>query len=121
MSGGPAGDLYLAINISPHHLFERKGNDLYLKVQVPMTTAVLGGEINVPTLNGRAIMLKIPAETQNGRVFRLKGKGIPKLETAQQAGDLFAEVKVVLPQSLSEKERKLFEEFASLRPADDKQ
>jgi DnaJ-class molecular chaperone len=121
MGGGPAGDLYIVVNISPHQLFERKGNDLYLKVQVPLTTAILGGEINVPTLNGRAIMLKIPPETQNGRVFRLRGKGIPKLDTAQQAGDLLAEVKVVLPQSLSEKERKLFEEFSSLRSADDKQ
>ena len=117
---GPSGDIYLVVHVSPHHLFERKGDDLYLKLSVPLTTAILGGEVSVPTLSGKEVMLRIPPETQNGRVFRLRGKGTPKLETPQQHGDLFAEVKVLLPQDLSEKERKLFEELARLRPADGK-
>lgn len=117
--GGPSGDLYLVVHILPHHLFERKADDLHLKLSVPLTTAVLGGEISVPTLNGRAIMLKIPPETQNGRVFRLRGKGLPRLSASpQKHGDLLAEVKVILPECLSDKERKLFEELAKLRPAE---
>jgi curved DNA-binding protein len=116
MGGGPAGDLYLVVHISHHHLFEQKEGNLYLKLNIPLTTAVLGGEVDVPTPNGR-VMLKVPPETQNGRVFRLRGKGMPRLETPQQHGDLFAEVKVILPERLSEQERKLFEELSRLRSA----
>jgi curved DNA-binding protein len=112
--GGPAGDLYLVVSIVPHYLFERKGDDLHSKLSVPLTTAILGGEVTVPNLNGK-VVLKIPAETQNGRVFRLKGKGMPRLNDPQHHGDLFAEVSVVLPDKLTDKERKLFEEFAKLR------
>jgi DnaJ-class molecular chaperone len=115
--GGPAGDLYLVVSIAPHHLFERKGDDLHSKLSVPLTTAILGGEVTVPNLNGK-VVLKIPAETQNGRVFRLKGKGMPRLNESQHHGDLFAEIYVVLPEKLTEKERKLFEEFARLRGSD---
>jgi len=114
--GGQPGDLYLIVHVSPHHLFERKGDDLHLKLPVPLTTAIIGGEIEVPTLNGR-VMLRIPPETQNGRDFRLRGKGMPKLQEPNQYGDLYAEVKVVLPERLSERERKLFEELAKLRAA----
>ena len=114
MGGGPAGDLYLVISIAPHYLFERKGDDLHSKLSVPLTTAILGGEVTVPNLNGK-VVLKIPAETQNGRVFRLKGKGMPRLNDPQHHGDLFAEISVVLPDKLTDKERKLFEEFAKLR------
>jgi len=117
MGGGPAGDLYLVVSIVPHYLFERKGDDLHSKLSVPLTTTVLGGEVTVPNLNGK-VVLKIPAETQNGRVFRLKGKGMPKLNDPQQHGDLFAEVSVVLPDKLTDKERKLFEELAKLRGGD---
>ena len=113
---GPKGDLYLITHILPHHLIERKGDDLHLKLTVPLTTAMLGGEVEVPTLDGR-IMLKIPSETQNGRNFKLKGKGMPKLRGSQQHGDLYAEVKINLPQKLSERERQLFQELADLRPA----
>jgi len=113
---GPAGDLYLIIHISPHHLFERRADDLQLKLSVPLTTAMLGGEVQVPTLNGR-VVLKIPPETQNGKVFRLKGKGMSRLGEPNGRGDLYAEVKVVLPQRLSAKERELFQELASLRAA----
>ncbi len=112
--GGTPGDLYLVVHIPQHQLFERKGDNLHSKLRVPLTTAVLGGEITVPNLNGK-VALKIPAETQNGRVFRLKGKGMPRLNDPQQHGDLFAEVSVVLPDRLTDRERKLFEELARLR------
>jgi len=114
--GGQPGDLYLSVHVYPHHLFEQRGDDLHLKLTIPLTTAILGGEVEVPTLNGR-VMLRIPPETQNGKSFRLRGKGMPKLQEPHQYGDLYAEVKVILPERLSERERKLFEEFARLRPA----
>ncbi|MFC1925437.1 DnaJ C-terminal domain-containing protein [Chloroflexota bacterium] len=114
--GGQTGDLYLDVRVLPHHQFERKGDDLHLKLTVPLTTAILGGEVHVPSLNGNGkVMLTIPPETQNGRSFRLKGKGMPRLQNPEQKGDLYAEVKVILPQQLSEKEKELFEELAGLR------
>ncbi|MDY6910839.1 MAG: DnaJ C-terminal domain-containing protein [Chloroflexota bacterium] len=114
MAGGPSGDLYLVTQVKPNARFERKGDDLHTKVQVPLTAAVLGDEIEVPTIGGK-VKLKIPAETQNGKVFRLKGKGMPKIKEKNHQGDLYAEVKVMLPQRLSEKERELFRELAELR------
>lgn len=113
-AGGQAGDLYLIVHVLPHHLFEREGDDLHLKVNVPLTATVLGGEVEIPTLNGR-VMLRIPQTTQNGKSFRLKGKGMPKLYPAGERGDLYVELKVVLPEQLSEREQQLFEELASLR------
>lgn len=115
--GGPSGDLYLTIQVSYNPFFERKGDDLYIKLNVPLTTVVLGGEVEVPTLKS-IVMLKIPPETQNGKSFRLKGRGMPRLGNPHQSGDLYAEVKVILPQKLSDKERNLFEELAKLYPAD---
>jgi len=114
---GQAGDLYLVTHVSPHQLFVRNGDDLQIKLTVPMVTAILGGEVEVPTLHGK-IMMKIPPETQNGKNFRLKGKGMPKLADPKKHGDLYAEVKVILPQKLSEREQQLFKELASLRSAD---
>jgi len=113
-AGGQAGDLYLVVSVYPHHIFERRGEHLHVKLPVPLTTAVLGGEAEVPTLDGK-VMLKVPPETQNGKRIRLKGKGMPKLNRPDQRGDLYAEVKVVLPQRLSERERDLFRELAGLR------
>ena len=116
VSGGQAGDLYLSIQVLPHHQFERRGDDLHLKLIVPLTTAILGGEVKVPTINGNGgVMLKIPPETQNGKGFRLRGKGMPKLGKLQQHGDLYVEVKVILPEKLSKREHQLFEELAKLR------
>jgi molecular chaperone DnaJ len=115
MAGGSKGDLYLVVKLLPHKLFERQGDDLYTDVSVPLTTAILGGEVRVPTLNGN-LSLKVPTETQNGRVFRLAGKGMPVLGGAKY-GSLFARAKVVIPTNLSEEERKLFEKLRSLRPA----
>jgi DnaJ-class molecular chaperone len=102
------------VKVLPHKLFERKGDDLYIEVSVPLATAMLGGEIGLPTLNGN-LSLKIPPETQNGKVFRLAGKGMPKLGNSGY-GNIFAKVKVVLPTNLTEEERKLFERLRSLRP-----
>ena len=112
--GGPSGDLYLVISVKPHPLFERKGDDLNVDVPVPLTVAVLGGEVQVSTLKGK-LALKIPPETQNGRIFRLAGQGMPHLRGSTH-GDLLAKVKVVLPSGLSYEEKKLFEQLSHLRP-----
>jgi molecular chaperone DnaJ len=115
LAGGSKGDLYLVVKVLPHKLFERKGDDLYTEVSVPLATAILGGEVRLPTLNGN-LSLKIPPETQNGKVFRLAGKGMPQLGNNKH-GNMFAKVKVVLPTNLTEEEKKLFEKLRSLRPA----
>ncbi len=112
-AGGSKGDLYLVAKVLPHKLFERKGDDLYTEVSVRLATAMLGGEIKLPTLDGN-LALKIPPETQNGKIFRLAGKGMPQLGNASH-GDMFAKAKVVLPTELTEEERKLFEKLRSLR------
>jgi len=113
--GGGKGDLYLVVRVLPHKVFERKGDDLHTEVSVPLATAVLGGEVRLPTLDGN-LSLKIPPETQNGKVFRLAGKGMPKLGNSNH-GSIFAKVNVVLPTSLTEEERRLFERLRSLRTA----
>jgi molecular chaperone DnaJ len=112
--GGVGGDLYLAIKVKPHHLFERRGDDLHVTVDVGLTTAMLGGEIQVPTLMGK-LALKIPAETQNGRTFRLAGQGMLHLGKASR-GDLKARVNVMLPDKLSAEEKELFKKLSQLRP-----
>ena len=114
-AGGNKGDLYLVAKVLPHKLFERKGDDLYTEISVPLATAILGGEVRLPTLNGN-LSLKIPSETQNGKVFRMAGKGMPQLGN-NKYGNMFAKVKVTLPTNLTEEERKLFERLRSLRPA----
>ena len=112
-SGGPAGDIYLVVTVMPHGTFERKDDDLHCEVPLPLTTAVLGGEVQVPTISGR-VALRIPPETQNGRVFRLAGKGMPRM-TGGGYGDLYAKMKVVVPTKLSARERELFEELQRIR------
>jgi molecular chaperone DnaJ len=112
--GGTPGDLYLIITVRPHHLFERKDDDLYVDVPVPLTTAILGGEVQVNTLKGK-LALKIPPGTQNGRIFRLGGQGLPHLQSTTR-GDLLAKVKVVLPTSISPEEKRLFEQLSQMRP-----
>lgn len=112
--GGPAGDLYLKVEVLPHSRFERKGDDLYIRVPVDLYTAILGGEVRVPTLEGE-VKLTIPPETPNGRTFRLKGQGMPQLKNPRQRGDLYAQVEVELPRHLSERERELFRQLRDLR------
>lgn len=116
-SGAAEGgsDVHLLVSVRPHSKFERKGKDLYVDVPVPLTDAVLGGEVEVPTIKGGKLALKIPPETQNGRSFRLSKQGMPVLHKKDERGDLFARVRVVLPTNLSEKERKLFEELRKLQ------
>jgi molecular chaperone DnaJ len=111
--GGSGGDLYLVVSVKKHPRFQRKGDDLYVEVGVPLTVVVLGGEVTVPTIKGK-LALKIPAETQNGRSFRLTGQGMPHLGNATY-GDLLAKVNVVLSTKLSEEEKKLFEQLSRLR------
>ena len=88
-------------------------DDLRVKVPTRLTTAVLGGEVEVPTPRGSKLALKIPAETQNGRVFRLRGQGMPRLDRPTERGDLYAEIQVQVPQGLTDRQRELFEELAS--------
>lgn len=114
--GARAGDLYLRVRLSPHPTFERKGRDLYTRVPVPLTTAVLGGEADVPTVAGKPLRLKIPPTTQNGQVFRLKGHGMPTAGKPDQTGDLYATVDVQLPKSLTPEQRKHFEALAKMEP-----
>jgi DnaJ-class molecular chaperone len=114
-AGGSKGDLYLVVKVLPHKVFERKGDDLYTEVSVPLSTAILGGEVRLPSLDGN-LSLRVPPETQNGKLFRLAGKGMPQLGNANH-GNMFAKVNVVLPTNLTEEERGLFERLRSLRTA----
>jgi curved DNA-binding protein len=112
--GAASGDLYLRVQLKPHPRFERRGGDLYTKVTVPVTTAILGGEAQVMTIDGRSLRLKIPPMTQGGQVFRLKGHGMPKIGKAEERGDLYATVDVQLPTQLSPEERAHYEALAEL-------
>ena len=109
--GAPAGDLYVQMNVRPHDVFERDGNDLYCEVPISFTEAALGGEIEVPTLDGR-VKLKIPAETQTGRMFRMRNKGVKSVRS-HSTGDLMCKVTVETPVKLSSKQRELLKEFES--------
>src|SRR5262249_55277947 len=112
-NGGPAGDLYLRVRIRAHPVFERQGSDLHAKGAVPVTTAVLGGEAQVPTITGSG-WLKIPETTQRGQGFRLKGHGMPAVGKPDDRGDLYATVDVQLPRSLSKEQRDLYERLGKL-------
>ncbi len=114
IGGGRPGDLYLKVTVLPHPIFERRGDDLHCEVPVDLYTAVLGGEVRVPTLEGD-VMLKIPPGTQGGQTFRLRGKGMPNLRNPRQRGDLYVKVRVQVPQDLSQRERELFRELAKGR------
>jgi curved DNA-binding protein len=112
-AGGISGDLYLRVQVKPHTMFERKGNDLQTKVAVPVTTAVLGGEAQVPTITG-SVRLKIPEGTQNGQMFRLKGHGMPQVGKSEERGDLYATVEVQLPRALTKEQREHYEALRKL-------
>jgi DnaJ-class molecular chaperone len=115
VDGSASGDLYLVVSVRPHRLFERRGDNLHVEVPVPLSAAMLGGEVQVPTLKGK-LALKIPPETQNGRIFRLTGQGMPHLSKSTR-GDLLARVNIILPTKLSDKEKELFRQLNELRPA----
>ncbi len=110
--GGHSGDLYLVVTVQPHARFERKGDDLYTDVSVPYTGAVLGGEVEVQTLDKR-VVLRIPELTQNGRQVRLSGKGMPALG-GHGHGDLFVRVRVQMPERLTPEARELFEQLRAI-------
>jgi curved DNA-binding protein len=108
-----AGDLYLVVRVEPHPVFKRDGHNLNVAVGVDVTTAVLGGKVTVPTLEG-SVRLTIPAGTQGGRIFRLRGKGMPDLRDSSQYGDLLATINIEVPEKLSDEERALYEQLAEL-------
>ena len=112
---GPAasGDLFLVIRVIPHETFKRDGANLHVEVPVDVTTAVLGGKATVPTLSG-SVKLTIPAGTQGGRTFRLKGKGMPDTKAKGAFGDLLARVRIRVPESLGDEERRLYEQLAKV-------
>ncbi len=113
MRGGPAGDLYIFLSVRPHEFFQRDGADLFCKVPISMTTASLGGQFDVSTLDGSQARVKVPEGTQHGKQFRLKGKGMPVLRQ-HAVGDLYIQVVVETPQNLSKRQRELLEEFESI-------
>jgi curved DNA-binding protein len=111
--GGQAGDLYLKVEVLPHPSFSRDGDDLKTTVPVDLYTAILGGAIQVPTLE-KSVELTIPPETANGKVFRLRGLGMPNLKSPQERGNLLVTVQVQLPRNLSQPERELFQQLRTL-------
>jgi curved DNA-binding protein len=113
-AGMPPGDLYLKVTVAPHAVFARDGDDLRREIDVDLYIAVLGGDVRVDTLDGH-VMLKVPPETQSGRSFRLRGKGMPNLREPNQRGDLYVKARVQLPRDLTERERELFVELADMR------
>ena len=111
---GASGDLYLRVKLRPHAKFDRKGRDLFTKVKVPVTTAVLGGEVDVETLASKSLRLRIPPATQNAQMFRLRTHGLPTTAKDGQPGDLYATVEIAVPQAISAEERQLYEALAAL-------
>jgi len=111
-TGGSSGDLYLVVSVRPHPTFQRKDSDLHVEIEVPLVDVVLGSEVEVPTPKGK-VALKIPPETQNGRVFRLAGQGMPGMGNTKN-GDLLAQVRVILPTKLTDREKELFRELRDL-------
>lgn len=109
-NGAPNGNLYLVVHVAPDSRFRREGDDLYTDVHVPVTTLVLGGEAEVPTITGK-VTVSVPAGSQNGRTLRLAGQGMPNLKTGER-GKLYVKLNAVLPTSLDEKQRDLFQQLA---------
>jgi molecular chaperone DnaJ len=113
LRGGPPGDLYIFLSLAPHEFFQRDGADLHCRVPISMITAALGGEFEVPSIDGSKARVKIPGGTQTGRRFRLTSKGMPVLRS-KQMGDMYVQVSVETPQNLTKKQRELLTEFERL-------
>ena len=113
LRGGPSGDLYIFLSLATHAFFQRDGADLHCRVPISMVTAALGGEFEVPTIDGSRTRVKIPSGTQSGRRFRLSAKGMPVLR-AKQTGDMYVQVMVETPQNLTKRQRELLAEFEKL-------
>ena len=114
LNGGPAGDLYLIIQILPHDTFERDGDDLHIDMPLDLFTAVAGGEVRIPAME-RPLTLTIPVRTNANRSFRIRGKGMPHLSDPKTRGDLFARVRLILPDSLTDQEVSSISALASAR------
>ena len=110
LRGGPSGDLYIFLSLAPHKLFQRDGLNVYCRVPLPMTVAALGGGIEVPTLDGARARVTIPAGTQSGKQFRLRGKGMPAMRGAGH-GDMYIEAEVETPVNLNKRQKDLLKEF----------
>jgi DnaJ-class molecular chaperone len=108
-SGGP-GDLYLVVHVKPDPVFRREGDDIYTDVSVPVTTLVLGGDVRVPTLES-SVTVKVPPSSQNGRMLRLAGQGMPALKGGQR-GNLYVKLAATLPATINDEQRGLFEQLA---------
>ena len=117
LRGGPAGDLYIFLSIRPHEFFQRDGADIFCRVPVSVTTAALGGEFQVPTIDGGKTRVRVPDGTQTGKQFRLKGKGMPVLRTSR-LGDMYIQVVVETPRNLTRRQRELLEEFEKVSSAE---
>ncbi|HXZ21780.1 MAG TPA: molecular chaperone DnaJ [Pseudolabrys sp.] len=113
LRGGPAGDLYIFLEVATHEFFQRDGADLHCRVPISMASAALGGEFEVPAIDGSKVRVKVPAGTHTGRRFRLAGKGMPVLR-AKQTGDMYVQVAVETPQNLTKRQRELLSEFEKL-------
>ena len=113
-NGGAPGDLYVYISVAPHTFFERDRNDLYCVIPISITQAALGGEIFVPTLDEKKIKVKVPPGTQNGKILRIRGEGVPHLHNAQTRGDMYIKISVTIPGKLSTKAKTLLKELADL-------
>jgi molecular chaperone DnaJ len=116
LNGGPAGDLYVVINLQPHPVFQRDHNDLHCEMPISFTTAALGGEIEIPTLDGHA-KLKIPTETQSGKIFRLRGKGIRGVRSSS-TGDLLCHIAIETPVNLTTRQKELLQELEAINVKD---
>jgi molecular chaperone DnaJ len=115
--GGPSGDLYIFLSVGGHDFFQRDGADLHCRVPISMVAAALGGELEVPTIDGNKTKVKIPEGTQSGRRFRLQSRGMPVLRT-RQVGDMYVQVMVETPQNLTKRQRELLSEFERLSSKD---
>ncbi|MEQ8558578.1 MAG: molecular chaperone DnaJ [Henriciella sp.] len=116
--GGPKGDLYIFVDVAEHDIFERDGPNLYCPAPVPMVTAALGGEIEIPTIDGGRARVTVPEGAQTGRKLRLRGKGMPSLRGSNQSGDLYVEMIVETPRNLSHRQKELLREFCECSGAD---
>ena len=115
--GGPPGDLYIFLSQKPHEIFQRDGADIFCRVPISMTTAILGGQFEVPTVDGGKTRVKVPEGTQTGKQFRLRGKGMPVLRSPQY-GDMYIQVDIETPRQLSKRQKELIQEFEQLTSED---
>ena len=113
-NGSQDGDLYVFLRVQPHECFERDGKDLYCAIPISITQAALGAEIVVPTLDEKTVRVSVPSGTQNGRILRLRGEGIPELHNPGKRGDMYIKIVVRVPTKMSPKAKELLKELASV-------